>query len=145
MYIVSLTRNIFLRVLQVVEKGVRTPNDTTLLVGGGVGESSGLSRLATEKTVEVWALLVRASLLHIDLFFRCKFLGRTKDITVAEEQREKTSGKGGGVRRVPCVRSRRSASRSFPSFFSPSLFKKKGGISISTVPSRQCGTASIWS
>lgn len=50
--------DVLLRIFQVFEKSVFTPNDSTLLVRSGVGVTIGHPRLTSEETMEIWPLLV---------------------------------------------------------------------------------------
>lgn len=56
--------DVLLGVLEVFKEGVISPSDTGLLVGTGVRVPIGLSRLTTEKSVEVGSLLVWSTLLN---------------------------------------------------------------------------------
>jgi hypothetical protein len=53
----------YLGVLQVVVEGLILPNDSLVLVGVSVRETSSLSRLAAHQTVEVRSNLVGTALL----------------------------------------------------------------------------------
>jgi len=55
--------DVLFRVLQVLKQRVFAPGDSTLLVGGGIGVSIGLSGLTTKKAVQIRSLLVRSALL----------------------------------------------------------------------------------
>ena len=50
--------DVLLGVLEVVEKGLVSPDDTSVLVGGGVGVADDGTGLAAEDTVKVGAGLV---------------------------------------------------------------------------------------
>lgn len=56
--------NVLLGVLEVLEEGVFSPDDTTFLVGGRVRVAIGHTRLATEETVKVGSLLVCTTLFN---------------------------------------------------------------------------------
>ena len=56
-------RDVLLRVLQVLEEGLLSPDDALLLVGGGVGVAGGSAALAAEEAVQRRAGLV-AAVLH---------------------------------------------------------------------------------
>lgn len=56
--------DVLLRVFQVLEEGVLAPGDSLGLVGIGVGESSGLTGLAAEDSVQVGSDLVLTASFH---------------------------------------------------------------------------------
>ena len=57
------SRNILLRIQEIVIQGVLCPMDSLLLVGLAIGVAFSLTRLATKETTEVRALLVASTLL----------------------------------------------------------------------------------